>query len=272
MNDFSQEIVCDSLVFPECLRWRNGELWFVDMYDGRLLSVTSGEETKIHLSRETIFGGIGWLPDNKIVLCDKPTRLVIDADGKQHADLSQYHHAPINDLVALPDGSLFVGEYGFAVAKGEKFSKGNVYRVSPGGETNIAAYDLAFPNGMVVSSDGSKLFVAESYAQRISSFDISNDGQLSNRQTFVKFPKGGPDGISIDTNGNIWAAMVGPKAIIRVNPDGKMDREVILEEQPYDVEVGEHSDQLFVGTSHADLGDLDNESLPRTGKILKLEF
>lgn len=272
MNDFSQEIICDDLVFPECLRWRNGKLWFVDMYDGRLLSVTPGEETKTHLSKETIFGGIGWLPDGKLILCDKPARMIIGSDGEQYADLSRYHDSPVNDLITLLDGTSFVGEYGFAVAKGEKFSKGNVYRIAPDGETSIAADNLAFPNGMAVNASGKNLFVAESYAQRITAFDILQDGQLSNRQIFVKFPEGGPDGISIDANGNIWAAIVGPKAIIRVNRIGELDREIILDEQPYDIEVGEHSDQIFVGTSDANLSDLGSGTLPRTGKILKLEL
>ncbi len=58
----------------------------------------------------------------------------------------------------------------------------SVVRVDPDGTRCEAAADLAFPNGTVISEDGSTLVVAESADGRLSAFDLAPDGTLSNRQ------------------------------------------------------------------------------------------
>lgn len=272
MKKFSQDILCNGLVFPECLRWRDGRLWFVDMYDGKLMSLITGQAAEMIFSKDTMLGGIGWLPDGSLILNDKKSRQIVDTDGQPYADLSSHHHAPINDLIALEDGTLFIGEYGFEAAKGEKFAKANLYRVSPDRQISVAADGLAFPNGMAVSTDKRTLFIAESYAQRITAFDISQDGELSNRRTFSKFKQGNPDGISIDRSGRIWAAMIGTKSIVRMSLDGTPERELSFDLQPYDVEVGKTDEEIFVGLSGASFDDLAKKPLPRTGKIVKVSI
>ncbi|SIN64620.1 Sugar lactone lactonase YvrE [Parasphingorhabdus marina DSM 22363] len=272
MNEIETELIFDDLVFPECLRWRQGRLWFVDMYAGKLMSIVPGQTSVLHREQDTIFGGIGWLPDDRLILCDKTQREIIGPDGTHHADLSQFHDAPINDLISLPDGTAFVGEYGFNPAAGEKFARSNLYRVRPDGQCDIAADGLAFPNGMVLSADRRILFVAESYARQITRLEVHEDGTLSGRKTLVRFPEGGPDGISIDSSGNIWASLVGPKSVVRVTPEGQIDRNLSFSDQPYDVEVGENDSELFVATSGADFADLVAPPLPRLGKILRVRI
>ena len=56
------------------------------------------------------------------------------------------------------------------------------------------ADDLAFPNGMLVTDD-STLIVAESYAKRLTAFDIAADGSLSHRRVWADLQGGVPDGI-----------------------------------------------------------------------------
>ena len=55
---------------------------------------------------------------------------------------------------------------------------------------------------MVITPDGSTLVIAESFAGRLSAFDIAADGSLSNRRTWAEGL--GPDGICIDADGGIW--------------------------------------------------------------------
>ena len=51
----------------------------------------------------------------------------------------------------------------------------------PDGSARQVADDLAFPNGLAVTSDNTTLIVAETYAHRLTAFEIGADGSLSNR-------------------------------------------------------------------------------------------
>ena len=61
---------------------------------------------------------------------------------------------------------------------------------------------IEFPNGMVVTPDNSTLIISESFAGRLTAFDIADDGSLSNRRVWADGV--GPDGICIDADGAIW--------------------------------------------------------------------
>ena len=75
--------------------------------------------------------------------------------------------------------------------------------IDAGGTASNVTQDIDFPNGMVITPDGSTLVVAESFAGRLSAFDIASDGSLSNRRIWADGL--GPDGICIDPGAGIWA-------------------------------------------------------------------
>ena len=75
--------------------------------------------------------------------------------------------------------------------------------VPPDGTCREVAGDIAFPNGMVVTPDGSTLVVAESFAGRLSAFDIQDDGLLTGRRVWAEGL--GPDGICVDAGSGIWS-------------------------------------------------------------------
>ena len=81
---------------------------------------------------------------------------------------------------------------------------------------------VAFPNGMVVTPDNKTLIVAESYANRLTAFDIDADGSLSNRRVWASLPGGAPDGICLDAEGTIWYADVPNKCCVRVREGGEV--------------------------------------------------
>src|SRR5438067_10940582 len=78
---------------------------------------------------------------------------------------------------------------------------------------------LAFPNGMLVTSDNATLIVAESIAKRLSAFDIAADGSLSRRRVWADLGDGVPDGICLDADGAVWYADVPHKRCVR-GPEG----------------------------------------------------
>ena len=100
--------------------------------------------------------------------------------------------------------------------------KGVIVHVAPDGSARVAADDLAFPNGSVVSDDGATLIVAESLGRRFTQFQIASDGSLTDRRVFADCAPYGPDGICIDTDGALWAAMPLAHEFQRVAPGGEI--------------------------------------------------
>ena len=79
---------------------------------------------------------------------------------------------------------------------------------------------VAFPNGMAITGDNATLIVAESYANRLTAFDIAPDGGLSNRRVWAALEGGYPDGICLDAEGAVWYADVPNKRCVRVHEGG----------------------------------------------------
>jgi sugar lactone lactonase YvrE len=78
---------------------------------------------------------------------------------------------------------------------------GFIAAVTPDGVVRQVAGDIAFPNGMAVTDDNSTLIIAESFAGKLTAFDISEDGGLDNRRTFAEVLA---DGICMDAEGAVW--------------------------------------------------------------------
>jgi sugar lactone lactonase YvrE len=71
--------------------------------------------------------------------------------------------------------------------------------VTSDGVARQVAGELEFPNGMVVAPDNSTLIVSESFAGRLTAFDIDPGGGLSNRRVWSE--RLGPDAICMDSKG-----------------------------------------------------------------------
>ena len=84
------------------------------------------------------------------------------------------------------------------------------------------ADNVAFPNGMAVTPDDSTLIVAESYAKRLTAFDIASDGGLSRRRVWADLEDGVPDGICLDAEGAVWYADVPNQRCVRVREGGEV--------------------------------------------------
>jgi sugar lactone lactonase YvrE len=124
-------------------------------------------------------------------------------------------------------GRAYVGNFGFDIyplLAGEPAEPrpAALIRVDPGGQLSVAAEGLEFPNGTVITPDGGTLIVAESLGRRLTAFDISAGGELSNRRVWadLRSHRITPDGICLDASGAVWVAG-GPTAM-RVAEGGEL--------------------------------------------------
>jgi sugar lactone lactonase YvrE len=101
--------------------------------------------------------------------------------------------------------------------------------VTPDGDVREVADGVAFPNGMAVTPDNATLIVAESYAGRLTAFDIAADGSLSGRRAWAEIEGAAPDGICLDADGAAWYADVPNQRCVRVAEGGEVLETITLD-------------------------------------------
>ncbi len=194
--------LANGFCFGEGPRWFEGLLWFSDMLGEAVHTVNlRGDMTTLPLAGHAP-SGLGFRPDGSLLIACTESRTVLSYDGEAVsivADLSGVVPASIGDMVVDGHGRAYVGS--------QAFDGGVIARVDPDGAVTVVAEDLDFPNGMVITPDGSTLIVAESVGRRLTAFAIARDGSLSARRVFADRLDGPPDGIALDAQGGVWAAM-----------------------------------------------------------------
>ncbi|KAB7758046.1 SMP-30/gluconolactonase/LRE family protein [Mycolicibacterium mucogenicum] len=207
--------LADGFCFGEGPRWFEGLLWFSDMLGEAVHTVNlAGDGTTLPLPGHRP-SGLGFRPDGALLIVSIAARQILHYDGDSVellADLSDLVPADLGDLVVDRVGRAYVG----AQARGN----GVIARVDLDGSVRVVAGDLDFPNGMAISPDGGTLIVAESTGRRLSAFTIDTDGDLSGRRVFADHLDGPPDGIAIDADGGVWAAMTLAHQFERIEDGG----------------------------------------------------
>ena len=127
--------------------------------------------------------------------------MTVGTDGTltAYADLGGLSEFAWNDIVVDGRGHAYVNNINHEF--GAEFAPGFVALARPDGPPQVVADDLAFPNGMAVTPDGSTLIVAESYAGVLTAYAIADDGSLTDRRVWADLAGAAPDGICIDADG-----------------------------------------------------------------------
>jgi sugar lactone lactonase YvrE len=220
------------IVFGESPRWHDDRLWFSDWGAQEVVVVDLEGESEVIVRVPSFPFCIDWLPDGRLLIVSASDRLLLrrEPDGSlvTHADLSTLSEHPWNDIVVDGRGNAYIGNIGFDFPEAE-FAPGTLALVTPDGSARQVADGVAFPNGIVVTPDNSTLIVAESYANRLTAFDIAPDGSLSNRRVWAELGDGVPDGICLDAEGAVWYGDVPNKRCVRVREGGEVLQTIDLD-------------------------------------------
>jgi sugar lactone lactonase YvrE len=207
--------LADGFCFGEGPRWFEGLLWFSDMLGEAVHTVTlDGARTTLPLAGHAP-SGLGFRPDGTLLIVSSEKRQLLRYDGDAvttFADLSGTVPADLGDMVIDEAGRAYVGS--------QAFDGGVIVRVDPDQTTTVVAENLAFPNGMVITPDRATLIAAESTGRRLTAFTIGPDGSLNDRRTFADGLDGPPDGICLDAQGAVWAAMTLAHQFERIEEGG----------------------------------------------------
>jgi len=212
------------ITFGESPRWHDDRLWFSDWGTQEVVAVDLEGEREVIVGVPSSPFSIDWLPDGRPLIVSGPEGILLrrEPDGSlvTHADLSSLSDHPWNEIVVDGRGNAYVNDIGFAFPGGE-FAPGTIALLTPDGSVRQVADGVAFPNGMAVTPDNSTLIVAESYGNKLTAFDIAEDGGLSNRRVWADLGVGVPDGICLDAEGAVWYADVPNKRCARVAEGGE---------------------------------------------------
>jgi sugar lactone lactonase YvrE len=226
------------LAFAEAPRWRatnGGELWFSDFYTRQVMRVDRDGRAHVVVEVPNQPSGLGWLPDGRLLVVSMIDRKLMRLDPAglvQVADLSALAGFHCNDMVVDAKGRAYVGNFGFDLFTQRVVPKPTVLvRVDPDGAVSVAADDMHFPNGTVITPDGKTMIIGETFARRLTAFDIAADGTLGHRRVWADLGNIAPDGICLDADGAVWVASPRSNEFIRVLEGGAITRRIPVANQ-----------------------------------------
>lgn len=209
--------VAAGFCFGEGPRWFEGLLWFSDMLGEAVHTVTTtGAMTTLALPGHAP-SGLGFRPDGSLLIVSTKRREILRYDGESISTI-----ATLGELAPADLGDMVVDRTGCAYVGSQARQGGVVIRVDQAGDAAVVATDLEFPNGMVLTDSGRTLVVAESTARRLTAFTVAKDGALTDRRVFADGLDGPPDGLALDAEGGVWAALVTANAFVRVLDGGRV--------------------------------------------------
>jgi sugar lactone lactonase YvrE len=264
-----QQTIATGLGFPEGPRWHEGRLYFSDFSRRVVNCLGPGNRLEVVARVANQPSGLGWLPDGRMLIVSmldhRVLRLEEDGTLAEHADLSALATGPCNDMVVDASGRAYVGNFGANSVSLDSRVTASLARVDADGSVSEAASDLLFPNGAVITPDGGTLIIAETFARRLSAFDIDSRGGLSNRRLWADLGSLPPDGICIDREGAIWAATIFNE-VVRVREGGEIVDRITVDTGVYACALGGRDGKsLFLCTAPA-----PGPRLPGDGSLLEI--
>jgi sugar lactone lactonase YvrE len=239
MQNRPMRVLSEGHAFLEGPRWHDGHLYASDFFLKRVLRWAGDGDPETVCEVEMMPSGLGWTPGGDLLVVSMLDRRLLRLDGDELVEVANFFDQADwhgNDMVVDDAGRAYVGNFGWDESTDPEIKPTVLLRIDPDGSVTVAAEDLVCPNGMAISPDGGTLFVAETFAARVSAFDRADDGTLSNRRVWASFlddPPGTlpellaidvilPDGIVVDAEGALWLGDCHGSGTARVAEGGEV--------------------------------------------------
>ena len=266
------EVVSGGYVFTEGPMWRGGRLWFSDEEGGKVHAVTPDAQDTVLVDftqapyarpqdQKTGPNAMATSKDGSVVMCEQYGRAVVRLIGEPggltpEPFFDSYEGKRLNspnDLVFLRDGSFFFTDPPYGLKGGDhdpakQLSFDGVFHYKDGKLTPIIK-DLTLPNGIALSPDSATLYVNNSGpSERVIAYSLHPDGSVGTPHNVIEFTgkegPGVPDGIKIDSQGNIWTTA--PGGIRIITPQGKVLGQILLPEVAANLAWGDDGSTLYI--------------------------
>jgi len=177
----------------------------------------------------------------------------------------------LNDAKADAQGRIWAGSMDDA----EVTATGSLFRLASDLKWQTLDTGYRITNGPAFSVDGSRMYHTDSALGRVYVFDLSSDGQISNKRVFLQIEpgQGYPDGMTVDAQNHLWVAHWGGSRISRFRPDGTFDRAIALPASQITscVFAGPKLDRLFVTSAAIGLSETQLAAEPLAGSLFEVD-
>jgi xylono-1,5-lactonase len=199
----------------------DGNLYFTDAMGGGVFRRTTDGNVETLVERRKMVGGLALHRDGGFVMTgpdvshwnEGKVRTLLKVDGVKS----------FNDCQPDAQGRVIVGAIRSSLddLKAEKIP-GECYRINLDGSVDELYDGIEVSNGIGFSPDGHTLYHVDSTTKGIIAHDIDDKGRVSNRRHIgrASFERGIPDGMCVDADGNLWAAHVGGRRVVKLSPTG----------------------------------------------------
>ncbi len=265
MKEYTALVVRGGLGFGEGPRWHGDRLWYSDFYRRAIYSMEAdGSDERLEHEVVTQPSGLGWLANGDLLCVSMIDQKVLRFSEKTvstFADISAHCTFWANDMTVSARGFSYVGNFGFDLDTRLKELGVEAFLATPPPSTNLVVLDpngdvvqvvpdMAFPNGTVITPDGSTLIIGETMASRLTAFRIADDGTLHDRRVWAQFDFVATDGMCLDDEGQIWLANAVSKTCLRVKEGGEVTGTVTCTQNAYACMLGgEDRRNLYVMTA-----------------------
>jgi gluconolactonase len=202
----------------------DGNLYIVDIPHGRIFRITPAQEWHVVVEYDGEPNGLAWHPDGRILIADyKNGILSLDpAQGVVTPVITRRNSERFkgpNDLIVASNGDIYFTDQG---QTGLQDPTGRVYRLRPDGRLDCLLSNGPSPNGLVLSPDEKVLFVAMTRDNSVWRLPLLADGSTSKVGRFASFYGiSGPDGLTMDRDGNLFVAHASLGAVFVLDPHGE---------------------------------------------------
>jgi sugar lactone lactonase YvrE len=264
-------VLMTGIAFGESPRWHAQRLWFADWGAGEIIALDMNGEHEVVARVPTAPLCLDSSPGGGVLIVAGGEKRILKLSSDQSlvpfADLSGLSDKPWNDIAIDGHGNAFVNNIGFDFPGGE-FAKGMIAVIRPDGSAREVASELAFPNGMAITRDGSSLIVAESYGACLTAFDIGADGALSNRRVWAELPGAAPDGICLSPDGTVWYADVPNQRCVHVEEGGGLLDTIEIDRGCFACALGGPDGRTLFMVATEWTGEISAGPKRRTGQVL----
>lgn len=192
------------------------ELTWVDFDKGKIFKYnpSSGQHSFISV-KGRVMVSVPTDKGNMIMAIDKKIKIVnpvCNSILKEIYTDSDYQNNRLNDGKCDALGRLWIG----TMNNNGKLPEGNLYKINPDLSSEIMDNNFTIPNGIAWNKDNSKMYMVDSALRVIYQYDFNlQNGKISNKKILIETDPalGLPDGMSIDTDGNLWIAFWKGKCI-----------------------------------------------------------
>ncbi|MEK6481226.1 SMP-30/gluconolactonase/LRE family protein [Catalinimonas sp. 4WD22] len=247
----------------------NGNVYAVNFQEqGTIGKVSPDGEASlfVRLPEGSIGNGIRFNSKGEMLIADYPQHNILKVNMQDQSISVYAHEANMNqpnDIAIMDNDIVFASDPNWSE------NTGNLWRINTDGSVDLLEENMGTTNGIEVSPDQSKLYVNESVQRKVWVYDLSPEGEISNKRLLTEFPDFGMDGMRTDVEGNLYITRHGKGTVAIVSPDGEILDEIFMQgELPSNIAFGGPDGRTCYVTLQ-DRGCIESFQVENPGRVWK---